>query len=143
MNHKLKVVFPAKWEALEIADDIFNAIANSATSDCRKAYHIRTVLSEAFSNAYLYGDNDSQNAAIVFDICFNPETFIASIINCGNGFADTDIKWNEFPCSDEESGRGLKIIKQLCDKVEFKKIDNNKFRVFIEIKVNDNKKIKC
>jgi len=143
MNRMLKMVFPAKWETLKLADDIFNVIAHNVTSDCRKAYHIQTVLSEALNNAYLYGDNDSPDAVITFNMCFNLETFTASIINSGNGFADTEIKWNEFPCSDEESGRGLKIIKHLCNKVEFNKIDDNKFRVFIEIDLSENKKIKC
>ncbi|MCD6163498.1 MAG: ATP-binding protein [candidate division Zixibacteria bacterium] len=139
MTCPLKIYFPARWEYLKIAEDIFSVIANNVTSDRQKAYNIMTVLSEAYNNAYLYGNKDSLDAQIVFETCFKNNKFTASIINEGTGFDDKNISWNEYPSADVESGRGLKIIKQLCDKVEFRKISNNIFEVFVEIEIDENK----
>jgi len=135
LKESLKLIFPAKWESLQIAEDLFSTISKNITTDSRTAYHVRTVLSEGFSNAYLYGNSNLPEAIIIVEMCFNSKTFTANIINDGRGFADNNIKWNEFPSGDDESGRGLKIIKQLCDKLEYKRIGDNRFGIFVEIKL--------
>lgn len=142
MTCPLKIFFPAKWESLQIAEDIFKIIAHNTTSDPQKIFSIRTVLSESFNNAYLYSDKNSEDAFISIETCFKNNKFTASIMNEGAGFADNDINWNKYPSSDAESGRGLRIIKQLCDKVEFRKIGNNNFEVFVEIEIGESKKVK-
>jgi len=119
--------------SVSLADDLFKVIANNVASDAKTAFNIRIVLSELFSNAFLYGDKQSGNAMIEFKGCFTKDKFVASIINDGGGFADNTIEWNTFPSLLEESGRGIKIIKKLCDKLEFRKHGNNKFEAYIEI----------
>ena len=119
---------------------IFDIIARAAASDVRKRYHIRAVLSEAFNNAYLHGENSSNNACIEMEACFNKDIFFVSIINEGKGFADSIPQENGFQINYAESGRGLKIIKMLSKRVEFKKVNENKFGVFIEIDVSSRKK---
>jgi len=100
------------------------------------------VLSEAFNNAFLYCDKDSGNAQVEFSFCFNSGKFVASMINDGSGFADNAIKWNDFPSEMVESGRGLKIIKKLTDKVEFNKHENNKFEVYMEFTTGAEQKLR-
>ena len=143
MSDRLKIIFPTAWETLKLANDIFHVIAMNASADNHTSHRIWVVLSEIFNNAYQYGENNVPNASIIFEMCFNKDKFVASIINEGTGFTDKNIKWNEFPSGDMESGRGLKIIKRLCEKVEFKNINGNKFGVFVEIKTGENKNVKC
>ena len=129
----IRIVFPISMVSVRLADDIFDAIARNVTGDAKTVFNIRLVLSEVFSNAFLYGEKQSANAVIEFKGCFNEHIFVASIINEGEGFTDNAIEWNKFPAAMEESGRGLKIIRQLCDKLEFRKHSDNKFETYLEI----------
>ena len=133
MNDFVKIIFPVSMISVRLADDIFTAIAGNITSDGRTAYKIRTVLSEIFSNAFLYCEKESYAKFIVFEGCFTDDKFIASIINEGSGFVDKSISWDDFSSSMDESGRGLKLIRKLCDKVEFNHHDDNRFEVYVEI----------
>jgi anti-sigma regulatory factor (Ser/Thr protein kinase) len=133
MNQPVRIVFPVSETSLQIADEIFEVIARTATSDTKKRHHILTVLSEAFSNAYIHGDKVYHDGGIELETHFNENKFSASIINKGKGFADSKMKNRSDGSDYAESGRGLKIIKKLSDKVEFKRINGNKFGVFIEI----------
>ncbi len=141
MNEMAKIVFPVSIASVGLAEDIFEAITRNITSDERLGYRIRTALSEAFNNAILYCDKHSPTATIEFDFCFNNDKFVASVINEGAGFADKAIKWNDFPSEMAESGRGLKIIKKLSDKVKFIKHENNKFEVYMEFSTGAEQKI--
>jgi anti-sigma regulatory factor (Ser/Thr protein kinase) len=133
MADMIKIIFPISMVSVRLADDIFDAIARNVTVDTKLAFNIRLVLSEVFSNAFLYGEKQSAGAVIEFRGCFNNHKFVASIINEGTGFSDNAIEWNKFPKAMEESGRGLKIIRQLCDKLEFRKHNENKFETYVEI----------
>jgi len=139
MNQPFKIIFPVSFDSVKIADDIFEVLANNASRDERICYNIRIVLSEAFNNAFLYGEKSNPDAVIEVRACFTENDFLASIINTGGGFADTEIKWDEFPSTEEESGRGLKLIKKLCDKVEFRWADNNNFEVHVKFNTNISK----
>ena len=139
MNRPLRIIFPVSMDSVKVADDIFEVLANNATRDARLCYNIRTVLSEAFNNAFLYSEKGNLDAVIEVRTCFNKNDFFASIINEGRGFADNEIKWDKFPSIEEESGRGLKIIKKLCDKLEFRRTENNKFEIYVAFNTNTSK----
>ncbi len=120
---------------LSVAEEIFTALARAATSDIQKQYHIRTVLSEIYGNAYLYSNRMRPNSSIDIEVCFTPDRFIASIINEGRGPADINNRKIEAISLYAESGRGLAIVRKLCDNVYFKKMSESKFGVFIEIEL--------
>ena len=136
MSHPIRIAFPVSEMSLKIADEIFDIIARAATSSTKKRYHIQIVLSEIFHNAYIHGDRISADTCIEFEACFDKNKFSASIINEGKGFADSKLKSTDVNHIYAESGRGLKIIRKLSDKVEFKKINDNKFGVFVEINLS-------
>ena len=141
MNRPLKIIFPAKLDFPQMVEDIFEVIAANATDDKRTANHIRLALSEVFNNAYLYGENDIPGAEIIVEICFNDESFKASVINNGQGLVDKQIKNKKLPPGDAESGRGLVLIKQICDKVDCRTVRGNKFKLSFEIKLDQKQKV--
>ncbi len=141
MTNKVRVIFPVTISSVSLAEEIFETVTRNLIKDDKTSYRIRTALSEAFNNAFLYCDKDSGNALVEFNFCFNNNKFVASIINDGSGFADKTIKWNDFPSETAESGRGLRIIKKLSDKVEFNKHENNKFEVYMEFSTRAEQKI--
>ncbi|NLI15791.1 MAG: ATP-binding protein [candidate division Zixibacteria bacterium] len=127
---------------LSAAEEIFSALARAATPDIHKQYHIRTVLSEVYGNAYLYSNKTRPNSVIDLEVCFTPNRFTASIINEGRGPADINSRKVETIPAYAESGRGLAIVRKLCDNVYFKKISETKFGVFFEIELPSVRKIK-
>lgn len=141
MTERVKIIFPVTISSVSLAEDIFEAVSNNVSHNQREGYRIRTVLSEAFSNAFLYCEKDSGDSLVEFSFCFKKGKFVASIINEGSGFADNAIKWNEFPSETAESGRGVKIIKKLADKVEFVIHPDNKFEVYMEFLVGTDEKV--
>lgn len=120
---------------LSVAEEIFSALARAATSDIQKQYHIRTVLSEIYGNAYLYSNRIRPNSSIDLEVCFTPDRFKASIVNEGRGPTDINNRGIEAISPYAESGRGLAIVRKLCDNVYFKKMSESKFGVFIEIEL--------
>jgi anti-sigma regulatory factor (Ser/Thr protein kinase) len=141
MSDKIKITFANTAFNLSVAEEIFSALARSATGDIQKQYHIRTVLSEIYGNAYLYGDKTRPSNVIEFEACFTPDRFSASIINEGRGPADNSNRKVESISPYAESGRGLAIVRKLCDNVYFKKMSETKFGVFIEIELPITNKI--
>jgi anti-sigma regulatory factor (Ser/Thr protein kinase) len=135
MSDKITITFVNTAFNLSVAEEIFSALARSATPDIQKQYHIRTVLSEIYSNAYLYGNQARSNGLIKFEACFSSDRFFASIINDYKGDADIKKRKIENISPYAESGRGLAIVRKLCDNVYFKKISESKFGVFIEIEL--------
>jgi len=96
-------------------------------------------LSELFNNAFLYGDKSNIDAVIEIRTCFKQNRFCVSVINEGNGFADKEENWNEFPSAQNESGRGLRIIKKLSENVKFSSPGDNKFEVYAEFDLDKTK----
>ena len=141
MTEKIKIQFPVTMTSVSVAEDVLAAVTANAVSDKNIAYKIRTALSEAFSNAFLYCEKNFSDAAIELEFCFNKDRFVASVINQGSGIADKAIKWNDFPSAMAESGRGLKIIKKLSDKLEFIHHDDNRFEVRMEFSLQVGQKI--
>ncbi|MCP4581281.1 MAG: ATP-binding protein [candidate division Zixibacteria bacterium] len=136
MNDMLRLIFPVSLNSVRLADDLLAAIANNITSDQHLSYNIRTVLSESFNNAFLYGDKSKFDAVIEVRTCFKQNKFCVSVINEGSGFADIKENWDNFPSAQDESGRGLKIIKRLSDIVKFNKLGDNKFEVYVEFNLD-------
>lgn len=141
MSDTIKISLTNTAFNLSAAEEIFSALARAATSDIQKQYHIRTVLSEIYGNAYLYSSRMRPNSSIDIEVCFSPERFTASVINEGRGPADINSRKLEAISPYAESGRGLAIVRKLCDNVYFKKMSESKFGVFIEIELPETKKV--
>ena len=132
MMDELKLIFPVSMDSIRLAEEIFEVVSNNVTSDKQLNYNIRIAFSEAFNNAFLYSDKRNCNAVIEVKACFGHNTFSISIINEGGGFDDDAVEWDKFPSEKYESGRGLKIIRKLSDKLEFRKLGGNRFEVYVE-----------
>ena len=140
MIDEIRILFPVSMDSIRLAEDIFQVISNNATPDKRLSYNIRVVFSEAFNNAFLYCDKSNCDAVIEVKASFRQGTLSFSIINEGEGFTDDEVNRDQLPPEQCESGRGLKIIRELSDKLEFNKLSDNRFEVYVEFDTNPIKK---
>lgn len=83
-------------------------------------FDIKLILTEALTNAYKHGNNKDRNKPIILNYFFDGTNLIFEIVDCGvseevvsipETLKDEDIL--------KEGGKGLFLLKCLCDKVEF------------------------
>jgi serine/threonine-protein kinase RsbW len=84
------------------------------------AFNVRVALSEALSNAILYGNGEDVAKAVRVTATLNSGALVLDIYDQGSGF-DLDASTND-PTSLEnllrEDGRGLFLMRKLMDNVE-------------------------
>lgn len=78
------------------------------------AFKINLVLTEAASNAIFYGCKNNEQVKIKIEV--NSNTINIEVIDKGGGLELSDI---EQPDPFEERGRGLYIIKQFMDSIDY------------------------
>ena len=75
------------------------------------AFAICLVMREALTNAVRHGNRFDDTKLVIYHIYLNDESIVLDIIDQGNGFVWKDFVKMETPEPDQESGRGLAIMK--------------------------------
>jgi serine/threonine-protein kinase RsbW len=97
-------------------NDIFKTLKFSRKNYCKMYLSVN----EAVSNAIIHGNKSDLSKIVQINFVEEPEKYLINIIDQGNGF---DYKNVKNPTHKEniykESGRGIFIMYQYADKVEF------------------------
>lgn len=121
--------FPNTEEAFRISDDIFGHIIDTVDADISERQRMKLIVSELFMNAYLHGNkfNTQKHIDVALEIDVNE--FIATVKDEGTGFTKQRFKKMVEAISDldSNSGRGIKIIHELSDKINVFKDEKGKF----------------
>ncbi len=136
MTGNINVRISSSRTTLPLAEEIIRAISESAADGARQAYHLRLIMSELVTNAYLHGSYAYPDDFIEFQADFDRRKFSFSIINTGTFPVDMKIEPSDFPQVIEESGRGLKIVCRLCSKFEVSTLPDNKTLIKAEFDLN-------
>lgn len=90
------------------------------TPCARTAFRLRVTLAEALANAILRGNREDPTKSVVIRAELFAESIRLSIEDEGHGFDFARSSTQMLPDSlEDERGRGLFIISQLADRVEF------------------------
>jgi len=131
MPEKIKILIPAFQEYPAIVEDVLAAVSHKVSENPWLANRIHLALSEAFNNAFLYSSKDT-DSEIKLEFEISNEWFKAVIVNQGKGITKQQLINNSLPSDDAEGGRGINIIKNVCDSVEIKRIGNDQFCLHLE-----------
>jgi|GEM_PF-2034997 len=145
MIGKVNIRISPSKSTLPMAEEIIRAISESAAADSRKAFHLRLIMSELVTNAYLHGFYPRSDDFIEFQADFNRQKFSFSIINRGAFPDDINMEQLDFPRTAEESGRGLRIVRRLCSEFKVNTLPNNRLEIRVKFDLeteNDVKTIK-
>lgn len=94
------------------------------------------IVSEAFTNALIHGNEINPDKRIKVHIHINSGTLFADIIDEGlGGLNRIRNKRSADPLA--ESGRGIDLMIHYCDKVQFKETRNNGVKVKLRIRQED------
>lgn len=123
--------FPGTEEAYEISDYIFGRVIDTMDVGAVTRQKLKLLLSELFMNAYLHGVGDDVSRRIDVTIEFGVDKFVAVVKDPGRGLTEEQYKSLAEAEVDyeSESGRGIKIIHKLSDKVELYRDEEGKFCV--------------
>lgn len=92
----------------------------SARMDEESSYYLRVVLSELITNSFKYGGGDENQVRVELDV--KDGDLVVIVDDGGHGFDTANVG----VCADvsSESGRGLAIVKGLCQSVEMNQVGN-------------------
>jgi len=119
-----KLVLDSKFEEMERLEPFVNELKEWADVDDENSSRIMLALSEAVNNAIIHGNNEDPEKQVVVLSTFDERNRILtiSVEDEGEGFDPEEIP---DPLKEEnllnESGRGVYLIKQYSDELQFSK----------------------
>ncbi len=122
-DKKLQKLIPSDLSNIVLVELLIDKIAAELSLKEEFTANIYVALTEAVKNAIVFGNKQDINKNVVIDIEYSPQQLIAKIKDQGNGFNINEIPDPTAPENIEKmTGRGLFLIKNLADEVEF--LDN-------------------
>lgn len=118
---ELSVRVPTDLDLVEEAVDLVARHCLASGVSPRDArFVVRVVLCEALANAILYGNRLDPSKFVEVRVQLDEEYLRLHVIDQGDGFDPTDVPDpTEVTAIDSERGRGLFLIRNLVDDVEF------------------------
>ncbi len=87
--------------------------------------NFRVGLTEALSNAVLYGNESDPRKTVNVEVCLDPEKVVISVEDQGRGFDPGSVRDPTRPENlHATGGRGLFLIRKLMDEIEFNERGN-------------------
>ncbi len=121
MPHKYQYTLNSTFEESERVPDFVDEIQKETGLDDELSGNFMLLLSEAVSNAIDHGNEGDPGKKVYIDIEITDEKIVASVRDEGKGFTPN---LDKDPLSEEnllkESGRGVFILNQLADELEFR-----------------------
>jgi serine/threonine-protein kinase RsbW len=119
---KKKFKFSSEIRNLALAESIVDSIAQKINLDEKYYGNILLSLSEAINNAIIHGNKLDSKKFVTVIYKIKDNILEISVEDEGNGFDPDSVPDPTAPENlEKETGRGLFIIKNLCDQVSFEK----------------------
>jgi serine/threonine-protein kinase RsbW len=118
---ELSVRVPTDLDVVEEAVDLVARHCLASGVSPREArFVVRVVLCEALANAILYGNRLDPSKSVEIRVQLDEEALCLHVTDEGDGFDPTDLPDpTAVTAIDSERGRGLFLIQQLVDEVQF------------------------
>ncbi len=130
--------FPNTARAYGISPEIVNPVIDSLIADAPEKYRLKLIVSELVMNAYIHGNKGDPNKTIDVAMQIDDEQFVVMVKDQGGGLNDE--KFHEIVMSasgeSDESGRGMKIVQRLSDRVQLYKDKDDKFCIRVTRRIN-------
>lgn len=114
-----KYVFSNNHSTIDLVEQLMENIRTKYKISPDTFYNILIAVSEAVNNAMIHGNKMDSSKLVFFELFANPHELEIIIQDQGSGFDTSSVK----DCTIEEnlykeSGRGIFIMKSLCDNFE-------------------------
>jgi len=123
-----ELTIPSNFDAMPKVESMIDSVCSNVGVG-ESFGNVLIAVTEAVNNAILHGNKNVQNGSVVIKSGSNENTFLFSIEDQGNGFDFLTLPDPTAPENiEKENGRGIFLMKNLADQVEF---ENNGNRVLI------------
>jgi serine/threonine-protein kinase RsbW len=121
--------FPSTEEAFKVSDDIFSRVIDTIEIGLPERQRLKLIVSELYMNAYLHGNKTDASKFIDVSMEFGSEEFVTIVKDEGAGLTKDRFKEMVDSIADLESvsGRGVRIVHKLSDRVRVFRDERGKF----------------
>jgi len=120
---------------LTLVEQLIDKVCASLQIDEDMYGNVLIAVTEAVNNAIIHGNKFSDSLKVLVDVIDNDTAFAFRISDGGNGFDFTNLPDPTAPENiEKENGRGIFLIKNLADNLEFS--DNGKVATIFFNKIN-------
>lgn len=118
---------PSELHAIEQAVEELVARSRKAGFNCeRRRFRLQVGVSEALANAVSYGNAHDPRKLVRVELRITRDAIIIKVTDEGQGFDPTTIPDPTLPANlPRTGGRGIFLIRQLMDRVEFNESGNS------------------
>lgn len=127
MPADLVLELPSDVRSIQSAVDYLTRRCSSCleASDRRLRLNLRVGLTEALSNAMLYGNHQDPSKRVRVELCLSEEGVTVRVIDEGDGFDPREIPDPTTPANrGKTNGRGIFLMRELLDEVHFNERGN-------------------
>jgi len=122
MDQTFTLIINSRFEESEKVIDFADTIRDECSLDEEKSETFKLVLSEAVTNAIVHGNKEDEKKTVDISVHVTGGSITADVIDQGSGFNPEEKK---NPVKEKNildtSGRGIFLMRQFADHVEFKK----------------------
>jgi serine/threonine-protein kinase RsbW len=127
------LVISSDQNELRKVENLSNRIAKKTSLSEGKSDNLAIVLTELVNNAILHGNKSQPQKKVTIQVSYFDSYVKVSVKDQGNGFDPSGLKDPRDPENIwKESGRGIFLVKNLVDKVEFNPTEEGMEIVIIE-----------
>ena len=118
---ELTEIFKSEKKSISNIEPILNRLRHQIPLTLEKYYNILISVTEAINNAIIHGNRLDLNKDVKFELKADSNKIIITVTDEGSGFNPDELLDPTQPDNLlKENGRGVFLIKQLCDEVTIK-----------------------
>jgi serine/threonine-protein kinase RsbW len=115
------LILQSNQSELEKVENLSLHISKKASLSDEKSDNLAIALTELVNNAILHGNKSQPNKTVTIKVSYHKQHVMISVKDQGNGFDPSGLADPRDPENLwKDSGRGIFLVRNLVDKVEFK-----------------------
>lgn len=130
--NKLELKFNATLENEPVIRNTIALFASTINATLEDLIDIKTIVSEAVSNAIIHGYNNDFSKDVMVSASIDNNLLILSVVDYGKGIKDINEALKISYSSNGRSGLGLTIIKSLSDDMSIQSKENVGTKIVIK-----------
>lgn len=117
-----KLIIPSDLNSISQVESLIDRVCGSIGVNEDAYGNILIAITEAVNNAVIHGNHFEESKGVLIEVSQTDENLMFSVADEGNGFDYTNLPDPTAPENlEKENGRGIFLIRNLADNIEFDK----------------------